>query len=98
MKKLSILAALVMLSSLAGCATFDNAREPSPDFLKTQTANLLGYPETKIKISGTHANADNTYYLADTPKGRYACSIPSGTMTAITLSGIVTTTPTCNKQ
>ena len=93
---------LLLAVSMVGCASFNDVRDPSESALQTETANQLGYNPNQIKISNIHAKSSGggsgtTYYLADTPKGRYACNTASGTLVAIVSFG-TSAGVSCEKQ
>lgn len=104
-KSLFLIAASAFVVSLSGCASVSEAYHPDTASLQSRTADYLGYKPEQIKISDVHRRTNTTYYIADTPKGRYGCHISSGWMDAVTTASMFGTYDTgeqqdhlCNKQ
>jgi hypothetical protein len=74
---------------LVGCATTEVD-------LRTQTAEVLGYAPTDITLSHIRSNGPNTFYIATTPKGHYACAAETGMAKIIALG--LTSPPSCYKE
>jgi hypothetical protein len=98
MKKLSILTTVILFASVAGCANIQEEQKPTEASLQTRTAVVLGFDESKIKISGMRSTGQQTLYAVKTPKGNYDCMVPSGTLFAVSLVGIALPDPACTKQ
>uniref|UniRef100_E6QXH3 Lipoprotein n=1 Tax=mine drainage metagenome TaxID=410659 RepID=E6QXH3_9ZZZZ len=75
--KTSLVLALVstLIVTISGCASVPPKLD-APHLQKI-TADKFGYGLSQVHISDIHQNdaANTIYYLADTPKGRYACNI-----------------------
>jgi hypothetical protein len=85
------LACLSMAASLAGCAS----TMLSDTRIQSATAGVLGQPPASVSISDRRDDGmTNTYYIAHTPRGAYACTINGGGLLA---AGMVNA-PTCNRQ
>ena len=82
-KSLAMILVATTVASVTGCANVAETFKPDQSYLQERTANLLGYKSDQVKISGMHADNENTYYLADTPNGRYGCHVPSGFLMAM---------------
>ena len=83
---------------IAGCANMSETTAPTSDGLRDKVAGNLGFPPSDVKITGLRAATGITYFVANTPKGTYGCSIPSGGMTSFATLGMVNLQPTCTKQ
>ncbi len=102
--KTSLVLALVstLIVTISGCASVPPKLD-APHLQKI-TADKLGYSLSQVYISNIHQNdaTDTIYYLADTPKGRYACNIvtkrsaPGGVATAF--GSIAFANASCQKQ
>lgn len=88
---------IVALTALSACASIGESANPTAEGLQPKTAAVLGYMPDEVKISKINSDGSNTYYLASTPKGTYACKVMSGTMTAIGTAGY-SMSPTCTKR
>ncbi len=74
---------------LVACAT-------SMDALRTRTARVLGFSPEEVRITNVMSDASNTYYLAKTPDGEYACTAESGVQKAMQFG--LTNPPICKKK
>ena len=74
---------------LVGCATTEAE-------LRTQTAAVLGYAPADITLSNIRSTGTNTFYIATTPKGHYACAAETGMAKVIALG--LTSPPSCYKE
>ena len=102
--KTSLVLALVstLIVTISGCASVPPKLD-APHLQKI-TADKFGYSPTQVHISDIHQNnaTDTIYYLADMPKGRYACNIitkrnvAGGVTTA--LGSIAFADASCQKQ
>ena len=68
---LSSFLSLLFLFAISGCAAMKETIAPTEAGLRTRTANVLGYSPEQIKITNIRSEGTETYWLADTPKGRY---------------------------
>ena len=97
---LILVSAVIVLVS--GCASVAEQYKPNAAYLQSRTANILGFNPDSVQISNIHEDDGITYYLADTPKGRYACHKTSGVMGVMAVVGIGVSTdtvsPMCQKQ
>lgn len=98
MKTFSTLIVAAALASIGGCANVSETTKPTPEALRDKTAGNLGFSPAQVKISDMRDGSGITYYVANTPKGTYGCSIPSGGLTAFATMGMVNLQPTCVKQ
>ena len=97
MKTISKAILVLSIMVLSACASIEEAANPTAEGLQPKTAGVLGYMPDEVKISKIDSDGSNTYYLADTPKGTYACQVMSGTMTAYSTAGY-SMSPTCTKR
>ncbi len=101
-KSLAMILVATTVASVAGCANVAETFKPDQSYLQNRTANQLGYEASQVKISGMHTDNDNTYYLADTPNGRYGCHVPSGLLMAMSsasaFGSTMDTADMCMKQ
>jgi len=96
MKKFVIMIAAIAL--LSGCETFKETAHPTVAGMQKRTAEELGFDVNKVKISNLHDNGSGmNFWIADTPKGRYACNMDSGLILALGTAG-QTVNITCHKQ
>jgi outer membrane lipoprotein-sorting protein len=96
-------AAILLIGAFfSGCATVSEAYKPTEAALRERTANVLGFPVDRVKISNIRSDGDSTYYLADAPTGRFTSSIPSGAWnaasTVMSFGQTMTHMKTCEKQ
>lgn len=98
MKLVNAICAAACAATLAGCANLSEAVSPTPEALQNKVAGNLGFPVTDVKIGGLREGSGITYFVAETPKGTYGCSIPSGGGMAYITLGMVNLQPTCAKQ
>ncbi|HME26511.1 MAG TPA: hypothetical protein VKI44_35160 [Acetobacteraceae bacterium] len=76
----------IALSGCSGTLVSDNR-------LRANTAGVLGEPESAVAITDVRGDVlANTYYIAHTPRGVFACSIGGGALTL----GLVNP-PVCNR-
>ena len=97
MKMISKAILIFATMAISACASIEEAAHPTAEGLQPKTAGALGYMPDEVKISKINSNGSYTYYLAETPKGTYACQVMSGTMTAVGTAGY-SMSPTCTKR
>lgn len=67
----------------------------SDDRIASNTAGILGVSPREVKITDRRQDGPtNTYYIASTKKGKYACIINGGGL----LAAGMTNAPTCTKK
>ncbi len=82
---------LMLVCGVTGCAN----QLLSDEKIRSTTAMSLGVPDSGVTISDRRYDGGvNTYYVATTARGSYACSINGGTV----LSAGLLNTPVCNRR
>lgn len=83
------LSLIAVALTLAACA----ATVISDEKIRSSTAGVLGVEPNQVAIENRRSEMTNTYYVAKTSSGEYACVISGSVLSA----GLVNP-PTCTKK
>ena len=91
-----LISAAISLLLITGCASMRETARPTEAGLRKSTALHLGYSIDSVKISNIRTESTATFWVANTPKGTYACSAATGLYMAVATMGMAGIE--CNKQ
>jgi hypothetical protein len=89
MSKIPMGSLIALAVFVAGCA----ATVISDDKIRSSTAGVLGVEPGQVAIENRRSEMTNTYYVAKTSNGEYACVISGSVLSA----GLVNP-PTCTRK